>query len=291
MVWKTLRARKRTKKTQPLAVKSDNISDTSHSNETALTFWEHLDVLRACLIKIITAIVISGVTAFFFKEQLFDIVLAPSHSNFIAYRMMRAEPFVLHLINTGLTEQFMIHLKVAIMAGVICVSPYIIYVLFGFISPALYANERQVGVKVVTAGYTMFIVGMAVNYLLIFPLTVRFLGTYQVSADIDNMLTVSSYIDTMVMMTLMFGIVFELPVVCWILSIMGLLRQQWMTHFRRHAVVAILIVAAAITPTADIFTLLMVALPIWALYEMSILIVRMTENNKKDKTNTDTQLC
>lgn len=262
-------------------MKSDSVSSKGNAGGAALTFWEHLDVLRACLIKIIAATAASGVAAFFFKEQLFDIVLAPSRSSFVTYRLMGAEPFALHLINTGLTEQFMIHLKVAMMAGVVCVSPYILYVLFGFISPALYTNERRAGVKVVTAGYAMFIVGMAVNYLLIFPLTVRFLGTYQVSADIDNMLTVSSYIDTMVMMTLMFGIVFELPVVCWILAAMGLLRRQWMTRFRRHAIVAILIVAAAITPTADVFTLLMVALPIWALYEMSILIVRMTEQKKK----------
>lgn len=252
------------------------MTETVNNEDVTLTFWEHLDVLRACLIKIIVATVASGLVAFFFKDQLFDIVLAPSHSDFITYRVMGAEPFALHLINTGLTEQFMIHLKVAMLAGVMCASPYIIYVLFKFISPALYTNERQASVMVVTAGYVMFIVGMAVNYLLIFPLTVRFLGTYQVSADIDNMLTVSSYIDTMVMMTLVFGIVFELPVICWILAIMGMLRWQWMTRFRRHAIVAILIVAAAITPTADVFTLLMVALPIWALYEISILIVRMT---------------
>lgn len=259
-------------------MRSDNVTETVNNEDITLTFWEHLDVLRACLIKIIVATVASGLVAFFFKDQLFDIVLAPSHSDFITYRVMGAEPFALHLINTGLTEQFMIHLKVAMLAGVMCASPYIIYVLFKFISPALYTNERQASVKVVTAGYVMFIIGMAVNYLLIFPLTVRFLGTYQVSADIDNMLTVSSYIDTMVMMTLVFGIVFELPVICWILAIMGMLRWQWMTRFRRHAIVAILIVAAAITPTADVFTLLMVALPIWALYEISILIVRITNN-------------
>lgn len=252
------------------------MTETVNNENITLTFWEHLDVLRACLIKIIVATVASGLVAFFFKDQLFDIVLAPSHRDFITYRVIGAEPFTLHLINTGLTEQFMIHLKVAMLAGVVCASPYIIYMLFKFISPALYTNERQASVMVVTAGYVMFIVGMAVNYLLIFPLTVRFLGTYQVSADIDNMLTVSSYIDTMVMMTLVFGIVFELPVICWILAIMGMLRWQWMTRFRRHAIVAILIVAAAITPTADVFTLLMVALPIWALYEISILIVRMT---------------
>lgn len=160
------------------------------------------------------------------------------------------------------------------MTGIVCASPYIIYVLFGFISPALYANERSTSIKVVTSGYIMFLVGMAVNYFIVFPFTVRFLGTYQISPEIDNMLTISSYIDTLMMMTLTFGIIFELPVVCWILAELGLLRYEWMTRFRRHAIVAILIVAAAITPTADIFTLILVSLPIWILYEMSILIIK-----------------
>lgn len=243
-----------------------------------LSFWEHLDALRSCLIKIVAAVTISGVMAFFMKDQLFGIVLAPSHGDFLTYRLLGAEPFTLHLINTGLTEQFMIHLKVAAIAGIAVASPYIIYVLFRFISPALYANERKASVKAVLSGYVMFIIGMAVNYFLIFPLTVRFLGTYQVSTDIDNMLTVSSYIDTFMMMTLTFGIMFELPVVCWVLAVMGLLRPEWMRHFRRHAIVAILIVAAAITPTSDIFTLTIISLPICLLYEASIFIVSMTKS-------------
>lgn len=248
----------------------DSTSDTQ-------SFWEHLDVLRSCLIKVVVAVVVSGIAAFFLKDQLFGVVLAPSHSDFFIYKLLGTEPFTLHLINTGLTEQFVIHLRVAAIAGVIAASPYIIYVLFRFISPALYANERSASVKAVIAGYLMFVIGMAVNYCLIFPLTVRFLGTYQVSTDIDNMLTVSSYIDTFMMMTMTFGIIFELPVVCWILAVLGLLRQEWMQHFRRHAIVAILIVAAAITPTSDIFTLSLVALPIWLLYEVSIFIVRMSK--------------
>lgn len=243
-------------------------------NNGDLSFWEHLDVLRLCLIKIVLAIVVSGVVAFFLKDYIFDVILAPSRSDFITYRMLEATSFTLHLINTGLTEQFMIHIKMAMMTGIVCASPYIIYVLFGFISPALYANERSTSIKVVTSGYIMFLVGMAVNYFIVFPFTVRFLGTYQISPEIDNMLTISSYIDTLMMMTLTFGIIFELPVVCWILAELGLLRYEWMTRFRRHAIVAILIVAAAITPTADIFTLILVSLPIWILYEMSILIIK-----------------
>lgn len=238
------------------------------------SFWDHLEVLRGCLLRILLATVVAGVGAFCFKEPLFDFVLAPCHGSFPLYRVLDAEDFNLHLINTGLAEQMMIHLKVALCAGLLAASPYVIYVLFGFIAPALYDNERRHSVRLVLSAYTMFIVGIAVNYLLIFPLTVRFLGLYQVSSDIDNMLTISSYIDTLLMMSLTFGIVFEIPVLSWLLARFGLLKASWMAHYRRHAFVAILIIAAVITPTADAFTLFVVALPIWLLYEVSILIVK-----------------
>ena len=180
-------------------------------------------------------------------------------------------------MNTGLTEQFMIHLKTACYAGVLVASPYIIYLLFRFVSPALYDNERRYATLLCGSGYLMFMLGAALNYLLIFPLTVKFLGTYQVSPDVANMLTIQSYMDTQIMMSLVMGIVFELPVVSWILGRMGLVNAQMMSTMRRHAIVAILIVAAIITPTTDAFTLFVVALPIWLLYELSIVIVRMTK--------------
>lgn len=259
------------KKAQP----EDNV-------EMQLTFWEHLDVLRGSLIRMIVASVIAGLAAFGFKDILFNVVLAPSDSSFFMFRLMGAEPFKIHLINTGLTEQFMIHMKVALLAGLLIASPYLLYVLFRFISPALYENERRISVRLTVSAYLMFLVGVLVNYLLIFPLTVHFLGTYQVSADIDNMLTISSYVDTLLMMTLVFGIVFEIPVVCWLLARFGMLKAEWMRRFRRHAIVVILIISAVITPTSDIFTLLIVSLPIWLLYELSILIVRMTRQDDKD---------
>ena len=123
----------------------------------------------------------------------------------------------------------------------------------------------------------MFILGTLLNYFIIFPLTVKFLGTYQVSDDVANMLTIQSYMDTLIMMTLVMGIVFELPVISWLLGKMGLINASMMSQWRRHAVVAILIVSAIITPTTDAFTLFVVALPIWLLYELSILIVRITK--------------
>ena len=245
------------------------------SNE--LTFWDHLDELRGCLWRIVASVTITSVVAFCLKEPLFDIILAPCHSNFILYRLLGAEPFSLHLINTGLAEQMLIHIKVSMCIGVIAASPYIIYVLFRFISPALYDNERRYSVWLTLSAYVMFFVGIVVNYFLIFPLTVRFLGLYQVSEDIDNMLTISSYIDTLMMLSISFGIIFEIPVLSWLLANFGLLKASWMSRYRRQAIVAILIISAIITPTTDVFTLFIVALPIWLLYEISIGIVKFAK--------------
>ena len=239
-----------------------------------MTFWDHLDELRSVIIRILIITVLAGAAAFCLKDELFAVVLAPRTSDFITFKLMGVEPFSIHLMNTGLTEQFMIHLKTAMYAGVLVASPYIIYLLFRFVSPALYDNERKYAIALVGSGYAMFMLGTLLNYFLIFPLTVKFLGTYQVSPDVANMLTLQSYMDTLMMMSLVMGIVFELPVVSWLLGRMGLVNRSMMRSMRRHAIVAILIIAAIITPTTDAFTLFIVALPIWLLYEMSIVIVK-----------------
>lgn len=243
------------------------------SGQATGTFWDHLDILRWAILRSLAVAVVFAVAAFCLKDLLFAVVLAPRSSDFVTFRLMGVEPFSVHLMNTGLTEQFLTHMRVAMYAGVLCAAPYIIYELFRFISPGLYAAERRAAVWVVSSGYVMFMLGTLLNYLLIFPLTVRFLGTYQVSADVDNMLTLQSYIDTLLSMSLIMGIIFELPVVCAILGRLGMVNRRLMSHYRRHAVVAILIVAAIITPTTDIFTLCIVSLPIWLLYEASILLV------------------
>ena len=242
--------------------------------EGTMTFWDHLDELRSVIIRAFVVTVVVAVVAFCLKDELFAVVLAPRTSDFITYRLMGVEPFSIHLMNTGLTEQFMIHMKTAFYAGVLVSSPYIIYLLFRFVSPALYDNERKYATALVGSGYVMFMLGTLLNYFLIFPLTVKFLGTYQVSEDVANMLTLQSYMDTLIMMSLVMGIIFELPVVCWLLGRMGLLKASMMRMWRKHAIVAILVIAAIITPTTDAFTLLIVALPIWLLYEASIFIVK-----------------
>lgn len=250
------------------------------SMQDSATFWEHLDELRGCFIRTIVITAVMTAVTFFLKDELFRIVLAPHDSGFITYRMLGTGPFTLHLMNTGLTEQFMIHVKMAFYAGLLLASPYVLYVLFGFIAPALYSNERRYAVRITLSAYIMFITGTLLNYFLIFPLTVRFLGTYQVSPDVDNMLTIQSYTDTLITMNLVMGVVFELPVVCWLLAKAGVINGHLMSLYRRHAIVAILIVAAIITPTTDVFTLFVVSLPIWLLYELSILIVRSSNGRK-----------
>ena len=241
------------------------------------TFWDHLDVLRSSLIRMGVAIVVFAVAAFCQKETLFSVVLAPRSSDFVTYRLLGVDPFSIHLMNTGLTEQFMIHMRTAIYAGLLVASPYILYELFRFVSPGLYQNERRYVVWIVGAAYVMFLTGTLINYFVVFPLTVRFLGTYQVSPDVANMLTLQSYIDTLIGMSLVMGVVFELPVVCGLLGHMGLINSHMMSEYRRHAIVAILVVAAIITPTTDMFTLFVVALPIYLLYELSIQIVRFAK--------------
>ena len=220
------------------------------------------------------AVVLLGMVAFVLKDELFAIVLAPRSSDFVSYRLLGVDAFSLHLMNTGLTEQFMIHIRTAMYAGLLVASPYILYELFRFVSPGLYQNERRYALWIVGAAYVMFLVGTLVNYFLVFPLTVRFLGTYQVSPDVANMLTLQSYVDTLLGMSLVMGVVFELPVVCGLLGRMGLINRQMMTQYRRHAIVVIVLVAAVITPTTDVFTLFVVALPIYLLYELSTQIVK-----------------
>ncbi len=258
--------------------------------DKSLTFWEHLDELRSSLIKIAVSTILFGIVAFLFKEELFRIVLAPKNNDFITYNFFKAlngllfatntdnEKFFVQLINTGLAEQFIIHMKVSIYAGILCASPYILYLLFKFISPALYDSERKYSIQIVGGGYLMFILGVLLSYFLIFPLTFRFLGTYQVAEEVLNMISLHSYIDTLMMLCLMIGVVFEIPILCWLFAKLGFLSSAFMRKYRKHAIVILLLIAAVITPTSDIFTLVLVAMPMYTLYEISILLVHGIRN-------------
>ena len=250
----------------------------------SMSFWSHLDVLRVALMKMAAVAVLFGMAAFFFKEQLFAVILAPKEAGFITYCLLNglsrlatdasAQDFYVKLINTGLAEQFIIHMKTALYVGFLCASPYILYKLFRFVSPALYTNERRYIVRVVSSSYVMFVLGVAVSYFMIFPLTFRFLGTYQVSGDVKNMIILQSYISTLMLMSMAMGIVFEIPILSWLFAKLGFISADFMRRYRKHAIVIILVTAAVITPTSDVFTLSLVALPMWLLYGVSIFIVK-----------------
>ena len=255
-----------------------------------MTFWDHLDELMSVLVRVVVATVAFGIVAFCFKETLFDLILAPGSPDFLTYSLLGRfsaaaggdmADFAPTLINTELARQFLIHVKMAFTVGFIFASPYVIYELFRFITPALYANEQKCFTRMVASGYLMFLVGVAVSYFLIFPLTYRFLVSYQVDASVMNMITLESYITTLVTLSLWMGIVFEMPILAYLFARFGFLNDTFMRKYHKHAVVVILILAAIITPTSDVFTLLLVALPMWLLYLVSIGIVASTTRRRQ----------
>lgn len=262
------------------------------------TFWEHLEDFRGVVLRSLAVALLFGVAAFFFKDLLFEAILAPKDADFVTYRMIERlsvglgtdapEPFAVDLINTGLARQFMIHLQAAMCAGVLMASPYILYQLLAYVTPALYEKERKYAVSFAASGYVMFIVGVLLSYFLIFPLTFRFLGTYQVAADVTNLISLESYVSTLVILCLCMGVVFELPVLCALFAGAGLLGSSFMRAYRRHAIVVILVAAAIITPTSDAATLLLVSLPVWILYEGSIFLVGAIERRKSRNLNVTT---
>lgn len=254
-----------------------------------MTFWDHLDELRGTVVRLLAVTVVAAIVAFLFKDELFGIVLAPKGADFVTYRFLarisalmggEMEDFSVQLINTGLAQQFITHMKVAFCAGIICASPYAIYKIFEFVSPALYEKERRIAYPLVVSGYVLFVLGMLLSYFVVFPLTFRFLGTYQVSGVVENMISLESYISTLLMLCLMMGVMFEIPVICWLLAKFGIIDASWMKAHRRHAFVVVLIVSAIITPTSDVFTLMVVTLPIVLLYEMSIWVVATAAHGK-----------
>ena len=178
------------------------------------------------------------------------------------------------LINIRVASQFMTHVTTSFWFAVILVFPYLIYQLWTFIKPALYNNERH-NVSIAFAGGTfMFYLGCAVGYCIVFPFTFRFLSQYQISETIVNQISLDSYMSTFLMLILVMGVVFELPLLAWLLGHLGVINKSFLKQYRRHAVVVLLILAAVITPTSDPFTLMMVFLPLYMLYELSIRIVK-----------------
>ena len=239
-----------------------------------MTFWDHLDELRASFIKIILAFIFVAICLFPFKGILFDhFILAPSKSDFWIYKLLGTD-FSLSLVNIEVTTQFMVHMKMTLLCAAVLVFPYIIFQIWKFIAPALYDHEKKTVRGAFLLSSILFYIGVTVSYFIVTPLMLNFFSGYQVSPDISNTFSLTSYISMFTSMVLIFGIVFEFPTVAVVLSSMGVLSKETLKSFRRHAICAVLILAALITPSGDPFSLLVVSVPLYMLYEFSVLICK-----------------
>ena len=258
-----------------------------------LTFGEHLDELRKMLVRVSCVVALLMLIAFFFKENVFGFLLAPCSHDFVTYTVLRnflasigvnTSLFTedIELITTDISSQFMAHLSVSFYSGLLLSSPYILYELMKYISPALYDNEKKYANRILIAVYMLFFLGMVVSYLILFPVSSRFLSGYNVSPDVQSLITLDSYLSLFISLTLMMGVVFELPVLAVLLAKIGIVDDGLMAKYRRHAFVLILVLAAIITPP-DILTLVIVSLPLYLLYEVSIIGVRIICGKKQHK--------
>lgn len=257
------------------------------TQQAEATFWDHLDALRAVLVRIALVIVALGIASFCVMPWVFDhVVLAPCRPDFPFYRLIdflgqhsllpgdfSTEPFELHPVSLQLASQFFIHMSASCWLAVVVGFPVVIYLLWSFIAPGLYEHEKRGIHKAFFFGNVMFYAGVAVGYFIVFPLALRFLATYELSGQIEAVVSLDSYMDNFFMLILVMGAVFELPLLAWLLGKMGFLRRGFFRKYRRHAIVALLIAAGLITPTGDPFTLFAVFVPIYALWEFSATLV------------------
>ena len=259
----------------------------SPKRDDELTFGGHLEVFRRMLFRIIAVAGAIAMIVFCFKETTWEVLLAPSEWNFCTYRWIetamlsvgvdfRFEEYHVNLIATDLSSQFMTHITTAVYLGLLGASPYILYELFRFISPALYENERKYSVQVAGIIYVLFLLGVLMSYFVLFPISFRFLGTYSVSAKVVSNITLDSYISTFVSLTLVMGVVFQLPVIAFLLGKLGIVTSDMLANYRKHSFIVIMLVAAIITPP-DLMTLILVTIPLYLLYEVSIRVVGWVE--------------
>ena len=270
------------KPSQKKTKKPDNKSDPN-----MMTFGGHLEVLRRMLFRIIAVGMVLAVAIFCFKDETFELLLAPSPWDFVTYRYIEAflhrlgssfhfSQFHINLIATELSSQFMTHISTALYLGLLGASPYILVELFRFITPALYENEKKYSVQVAAIMYLLFIIGVLMSYFILFPISFRFLGTYSVSGMVESNITLKSYISTFTTLTLVMGLVFQLPVVAFFLGKLEIVTAAMLAQYRKYAFLVIMVLAAVITPP-DLMTLILVTIPLYLLYEVSILVLRRME--------------
>lgn len=252
-----------------------------------MTFGGHLEVLRRMLFRIIAVAGILAIVVFCFKDITWHLLLAPSECDFVTYRWIESgattlgidfhfEQFKIDLIATDLSSQFMTHITTSLYLGLLGASPFIMFELFRFVSPALYDNEKRYSVQVVVIVYLLFILGVLMSYYVLFPISFRFLGTYSVAERVHSTITLDSYISTFTTLTLLMGVVFQLPVIAFALAKLGFISSDILSKYRKHSFLIIMLVAAIITPP-DLMTLILVTIPLYLLYEISIRVTRWVE--------------
>jgi len=258
--------------------------------EDEMSFLDHLEALRWHILRSLSAIIILMVVAFFSKKLLFhDIILAPSRPDFWTYRFLCKlsiyldQPFLcvekLSFIiqSRTLAGQFTTHIGVAFVAGIILAFPYIFWEIWQFIKPGLYPKERAMSRGAVFFVSLLFFAGISFGYWILSPLSINFLANYQIDESIQNEIDLISYIETLMMMVLACGLMFQLPMVVLVLAKAGLINVSFLKTFRRHAILVIVIISAILTPSPDMFSQIIVALPIYGLYELSILLAAKVE--------------
>lgn len=258
------------------------------AEEGDLSFWGHLEAFRHTLFRILIALAVCVAGAFAAMPHIFDsFILGPASSDFFLYRWMASfgtgipflpdfgdSSFSVDIININVASQFMTHISVSFWAAFVVAFPYIIYELWKFVRPALYPNEIRNLRTAFVSGTVMFYIGCAVGYCVVFPFTFRFLAEYRLGESIVNQINLSSYMGTFITMVFVMGLVFELPLLAWLLSKLGLVNRGMLIKYRKHAVVVLMVLAAVITPTGDPFTLMVVFLPLYLLYAISVRVVR-----------------
>ncbi len=252
-----------------------------------MSFWQHMAELRNVLLQIVIMLGIAFIGFFIFMPEFFDyVILAPCSPKFLTYQLfdhingdgifipdLSSAKNSIELININLGTQLLTQMSSSLWMSFIFGFPLIVYRLWLFIRPGLYPKERRGATRAFIFGNLMFYLGMAVSYFIVFPLILRFLSDYQLSQRISNTITLDSYMDTFYLIILAFGIIFELPLLTWLLGRFGVLTRRFFSRFRRYAIMVFLILSALITPTGDPFTLLIVFAPLYGLWEFSALLV------------------
>ena len=238
-----------------------------------MSFWDHLEELRGTVIRSALSIICLSILAFVFKSFVFDkLVFLPAKGDFFLYRWLDI-PLEFELVNVDVSAQFFTHMRIAFEIGLILSLPYILFEIWKFIAPALYENEKKACRRAFFGGGVLFYIGIAVGYLLIVPLALQFFLNYSVSDMIANTITLKSYISLFSSTVLAFGLVFEFPMLVVLLSAVGLINRQMLKKYRKHAFIVVLIIAAIVTP-ADPLSMVVAAIPLWLLWELSVLMCK-----------------